>query len=404
MRINRGLSCVLMLCGTLLLCATSHASVDVRTFGAVGNGQVNEAPAFQRALDTVPAGETLFIPAGRYRLDQALRLQRSVSLAGTGPASVLFHTKDLGSDGGSNLLRIGGATSDTSDVVVQDLAFAGPPQSALRTVMIRIVSRTKNVRVTGVTFQDVSSSCVLVVGEAIRDIVITKNIAREFYEQFVELGSGVAGLTVTDNDIVSSRGHPKLGATEPCGFVFEVSVSGTVTQLVIARNHVSFMGMSTTERNNSLGISLSTGRSGMTFLVSGAVIEGNTIEGASVGVRVQRLRTGSVSGPGSVTVTNNIVRDARKEGIAVSPASDTTWPDTATIVTNVVERYSLQAYGSYDGIHVDGKGETVAIQGNQLRGSKTGRYGIFVGPGITDAEIANNTVSGYKVGDIHDES
>jgi hypothetical protein len=271
-------------------------------------------------------------------------------------------------------------------------------------VMIRIVSRTKNVRVTGVTFQDVSSSCVLVVGEAIRDIVITKNIAREFYEQFVELGSGVAGLTVTDNDIVSSRGHPKLGATEPCGFVFEVSVSGTVTQLVIARNHVSFMGMSTTERNNSLGISLSTGRSGMTFLVSGAVIEGNTIEGASVGVRVQRLRTGSVSGPGSVTVTNNIVRDARKEGIAVSPASDTTWPDTATIVTNVVERYSLQAYGSYDGIHVDGKGETVAIQGNQLRGSKTGRYGIFVGPGITDAEIANNTVSGYKVGDIHDES
>src|SRR5215203_5802508 len=45
-------------------------AIDVRNFGAVGDGVTDDGPAFQKALDALAAagGGTLFVPAGKYAI------------------------------------------------------------------------------------------------------------------------------------------------------------------------------------------------------------------------------------------------------------------------------------------------------------------------------------------------
>ncbi len=52
------------------------AQRNVRNFGAVGNGSVDDTAAFQKAIDSLPAdGGTVYVPAGNYKID-ALRQVR----------------------------------------------------------------------------------------------------------------------------------------------------------------------------------------------------------------------------------------------------------------------------------------------------------------------------------------
>src|SRR5256714_4814319 len=50
--------------------ADSNATLDLRDFGAVGDGTTDDGPALQSALDALAAagGGTLFVPAGRYAI------------------------------------------------------------------------------------------------------------------------------------------------------------------------------------------------------------------------------------------------------------------------------------------------------------------------------------------------
>lgn len=68
-----------------------EADVSVRDFGAVGDGEKDDTAAFQKAI-AQSSGRTIFVPAGRYRITDFLRIRRSSTcLLGEGPGkSVLF--------------------------------------------------------------------------------------------------------------------------------------------------------------------------------------------------------------------------------------------------------------------------------------------------------------------------
>lgn len=77
----------------------SGQAVNVKEFGAVGDGLTDDLPAFTAALDAMTrlphhAGTTLFIPPGNYRLSDTLKIRRSCVLHGSGTtynaATVLF--------------------------------------------------------------------------------------------------------------------------------------------------------------------------------------------------------------------------------------------------------------------------------------------------------------------------
>src|ERR1043166_197988 len=66
--------CLLGLCVLLCLSRTAFATetqeLNVRDFGAVGDGVTNDGPAFQAAFDALAAagGGTLFVPEGQYAI------------------------------------------------------------------------------------------------------------------------------------------------------------------------------------------------------------------------------------------------------------------------------------------------------------------------------------------------
>lgn len=69
----------------------SFFQIDVRDFGAKGDGETDDWPAFQAALDSMKAipplieaqgGGVLVVPAGNYFLSQTLRLTREVQVLG----------------------------------------------------------------------------------------------------------------------------------------------------------------------------------------------------------------------------------------------------------------------------------------------------------------------------------
>lgn len=70
--------------------------VDVKAFGAVGNGEVDDSQAFANAIAAAQNGAIL-VPAGRYKITQILQLSRShLVLRGEGPGkSVLYFPKPL---------------------------------------------------------------------------------------------------------------------------------------------------------------------------------------------------------------------------------------------------------------------------------------------------------------------
>jgi Pectate lyase superfamily protein len=381
-------------------------NVTCAPYSAAPNDNRDDSRAIQAAMDALPlSGGTLFIPAGTYLFNNPLVIHKPVHLVGAGPTTVLTHNTDLGTHGQANFIRIGGAAAVTQNVTLSDFTLQGPTGKDLRTVMIRIVSNVRGVNIRNLLFKYVSSSCILLTGKGIEKIEISDNRAEEFYEQFVEFGSGgISDVRIHRNVAKSTRGHPKLRSTEPFGILFEPAGSGEISNVSIVGNQVSFDGMSKTELQNTGGVSLGVGR-GEPYLYRGISVQDNIVRTVGVGVRVQTLRAGRVGGPGSVVITRNRIEGATNYGIQVRPAGDNAHDDTVSITENIVRGYSAQAHNRYDGIRLEGTAVNPEIRGNQvlpLADGKTGngRYGISIEPGIKNAVLGDNKIAGYMSGPI----
>ena len=72
---------------------TNYATVlNVRTYGAKGNGTTDDTTAVNNAIAQAPAGSVVYLPAGTYRLTQPLYLKSDMILRGDGAAmtSLIF--------------------------------------------------------------------------------------------------------------------------------------------------------------------------------------------------------------------------------------------------------------------------------------------------------------------------
>ena len=58
--------------------------VDVRAFGAIGDGKADDTAAFARAIASVNQGGTILVPRGTFMLDQLTFVSsKSLALRGT---------------------------------------------------------------------------------------------------------------------------------------------------------------------------------------------------------------------------------------------------------------------------------------------------------------------------------
>jgi hypothetical protein len=130
------------------------AAINVRDYGATGNGSTNDTAAIQAAIDAVPSnGGVVYLPVGTYRTSAPLLIQKdNVSLVGAGMGtpkgnppggtSPVFGgsvIRPLASFTGSAVIRVaeaGTATRALSGVFLRDFAIDGYYLPAALTVGI----------------------------------------------------------------------------------------------------------------------------------------------------------------------------------------------------------------------------------------------------------------------------
>lgn len=79
--------------------------INVKDFGAVGNGVADDAPAINAAL-SASSGRTVFVPQGTYKITKTIVVPASVSLYGTGKGSELISA--IPKTPGAELVRLEG--------------------------------------------------------------------------------------------------------------------------------------------------------------------------------------------------------------------------------------------------------------------------------------------------------
>src|SRR5690242_17336727 len=136
--------CLLLPCLSRATFASVHQDLNVRDFGAVGDGVTNDGPAFQAALDALAAagGGTLFVPEGQYAITTPVSknfagLASSITIKGVESTTPVSPPSSTGSElaEGLDLLteiypRTGRADnafsiSGLQTLFVKDIAFVG---------------------------------------------------------------------------------------------------------------------------------------------------------------------------------------------------------------------------------------------------------------------------------------
>src|SRR5205823_17309 len=70
-------------------CPRADMAVDIKAFGAVGNGEADDTPALERWYAAIPDGGVGFLSQGHYRFTRTLKWNRQVSVVGEGPNCAL---------------------------------------------------------------------------------------------------------------------------------------------------------------------------------------------------------------------------------------------------------------------------------------------------------------------------
>ena len=101
--------------------------LNVKNFGAVGDGIANDRPAIQVAIGQAVSGQAVYFPAGRYKIDDALKFNRKSGvgvigdpspIAGKPSPSVLVHTRFTG-------LQLGTGGEASTGHYVRNMSFEG---------------------------------------------------------------------------------------------------------------------------------------------------------------------------------------------------------------------------------------------------------------------------------------
>jgi len=166
---------------TLSHSAVQARSVDVRSYGAVGDGVADDTPALQRALDAVRSeGGAVYVPAGRYRISDALRVHSRTSVHGDGPASEIVSDKDgwrLDTTQRYGMLTV----FDGHSVEISKLTLRGTvTASHMMTPKLIYLERVERISIHDNYFEDTAFEGLWQGGkpDETRDVVVSRNFFR----------------------------------------------------------------------------------------------------------------------------------------------------------------------------------------------------------------------------------
>lgn len=391
---------------------TSVLGRDVTHHGVRPGSPDDQTRALQRAIEEAARAQVpLALPAGVYRTG-ALRLLSGTQLVGVRGATKLVFSggASMFSGAGANSVGLANITLDGGsialparrglvhcmggrDIRITDCEIAGSGGNGIwlenvsGDVSGNIITNTATTAVVSFDAQGLMVSRNTIVGTSDNGIEILRNVI------------GDDGTLVLDNRIEDIKAGP--GGSGQYGNAINAFRAGNV---IVRGNRIKNCDYSAVRGNSASNIQIS-GNSVSSvrevalyseFSFEGAVIAGNTVDGAALGVSVCNFNEG---GRLSV-VQGNIIRNlAPKRPIGTAPDDDAgigIYVEADTSVTgNVIE--NAPSFGI-----VAGWGKylrDVAITGNVVRNAFVG-IGVSVAPGAGTALVNNNMISATPRGAV----
>lgn len=385
---------------------------DATRYGLRPGSPDDQTRQLQRAIDdSAAAGVPLALPPGRYRTG-TLRLPDGAQVAGVRGMSQLQFT------GGRSLLESQGADGISLTGLVLDGGAIPLPQRrglvhclqgrALRITDCEVASSGGS----GIWLENVAGE---IRGNNLRDVAVTAvvsfdalglivaaNVIRNTNDNGIEIlrtAIGDDGTMVIDNRIEGIRAGP--GGSGQYGNAINAFRAGNV---IVRGNRINDCDYSAVRGNSASNIQI-TGNSITNvrevalyseFSFEGAVIAGNTIDGAAVGVSVCNFNEGGRL----AVVQGNIIRNLLPKrpagtapddeaGVGIYVEADTAV--TGNVVENAPSFGIVAGWGKYL--------RDVAISGNVVRNAPVG-IGISVVAGAGTASVTGNMISGAARGAV----
>jgi uncharacterized secreted repeat protein (TIGR03808 family) len=374
---------------------------SVTEFGVKPGASVDQTRALQKALDAAGvSGETLYLPAGTYRTG-ALIAANCVRLVGARGDSRLVSTgADVLLSGGDGLgldgLAFEGGGIDVksgSGVRIRDCVVTGAPGNG-------IVLSGVSGEVSGCTIARAGKAALFALDS--KGLRIEGNRVEDAADNGLLVwrsAPGPDGTLVTGNHITGIG--MKSGGSGQYGNGINIFRAGNV---IVANNRISGCAYSAVRGNAASNLQvLGNNCSGMgevaifvEFGFEGAVVANNLVEDAAVGVCITNFREGGRL----AVVQGNLVRNLKN---SLPPGND---PGAASGVGIVVEADSTVSGNVVEGAPNAGIRlgygpylRNVNVTGNLVRDTGIG-IGVSLVKGAGSALIANNLISGAKIGAI----
>ncbi|MCD0170093.1 right-handed parallel beta-helix repeat-containing protein [Deinococcus sp. 23YEL01] len=326
-------------------------SVSVKDFGARGDGRTDDAAALRRALAT--RGKNIHFPAGTYIVGSVVTVDGASSQKLTGTGATIQASPSFVRQGDNAVLYI----KNARDLVVDGLTVAGhrtdSTNSSIDIDGVRVAS-SQNVTLQNTAIGRAPTNGLTILSSQNVTVQDSKFAGSTRHGIWSSRSDNVRLLrnTVQGNGAPNNLTYGGIGilATVGTGFhaegntITDVSDTATKTEAV---SNVTYRG-NTIRTFGKDGIKVMPHPPSGVNVVSNAVIEGNTISG---------YNGWSYDGSGSILVQSTLGGSIRNNTI--------TGP-TSTSGTQDEDGIRVNTYGSGP------RSTDITVQGNQIRGVKTG--------------------------------
>jgi uncharacterized secreted repeat protein (TIGR03808 family) len=392
--------------GTTASAATAPLlGIDAGEFGLKADSAQDQTEVLQRAIErAAQARLPLLLPPGSYRA-AGLRLPANAKIAGTrgttrlvlsragslfavsGAANIdltglVIDGARLKSDQGRALVHV----ADGQDIRITDCSILNADRNAIT------LERCSGV-VSGCSIEDAGDGALFAIDST--GLRIAGNVIRRSGNNGIQVwrsAFGDDGTIVTDNRVEDTRAD--AGGDGPYGNAISVYRAGNV---IVRGNRIDKCAFSAVRGNSASNIQIAgnvcTGMKEVgiysEFSFEGAVITGNTVDGATIGISVTNFDVGGRLAVVQGNLIRNLSPDGNGNGIGIGIAAD------SVVSGNVIEIAPTAGievgYGPYL--------RDVIVSDNVMRTVGVG-VAVSVVPGSGTALITDNLIAEAKNGAV----
>jgi uncharacterized secreted repeat protein (TIGR03808 family) len=391
--------------GTTAAQAAPLLGLDAAGLGVRPDSPQDQTPALQRAIErAAQARLPLMLPPGTYRAAE-LRLPSHAKIAGTRGATrlSLAHARSLFVSERAENVDLSGLVIDglkakpaegralvhvtqCNDIRITDCTIVNAGRNAVT------LERCSGV-VSGCTIEDAGDGALFALDST--GLRIAGNVIRRSGNNGIQVWRSAPGndsTIVVDNRIEETRAD--AGGDGPYGNAISVYRAGNV---IVRGNRIDRAAFSAVRGNSASNIQIAgnicTGMREVgiysEFSFEGAVITGNTVDGATIGISVTNFDVGGRLAVVQGNLIRNLLPVGNGNGIGIGIAAD------SVVSGNVIENAPTAGvevgYGPYL--------RDVIVSDNVMRGTGVG-VAVSVVPGSGTALITDNLIAEAKGGAV----